>query len=103
MTRAETGTVSTTVDVVLPEMGESVTEATITRWLVAIGDEVELEQPIVEISTDKVDAELPSPAAGTITAIFFEENADITVDTVIATIATTGSLTRLRRRRTAAT
>lgn len=89
MTDTETETVTTIVDVVLPEMGESITEGTITRWLVAVGDTVELDQPIVEISTDKVDAELPSPAAGTITAIFFEEDADVTVDTVIATISTT--------------
>ena len=94
MTGTETDTAGAIIDVVMPEMGESVTEGIITRWLVAVGDTVELDQPIVEISTDKVDTELPSPAAGTITAILFEEEAEITVNTVIATIATASGAPR---------
>ena len=51
-------------DVVMPQMGESIAEGTITKWLVKVGDKVERDQPLFEISTDKVDAEIPSPAAG---------------------------------------
>ena len=51
-------------EVVMPQMGESIAEGTITRWLVKVGDRVERDQPLFEISTDKVDAEIPSPAAG---------------------------------------
>jgi pyruvate dehydrogenase E2 component (dihydrolipoamide acetyltransferase) len=52
------------VSVTLPELGESVTEGTITRWLKAVGDTVEVDEPLVEVSTDKVDTEIPSPVAG---------------------------------------
>ena len=94
MTVTEKDTADATIDVVMPEMGESVTEGIITRWLVAVGETVELDQPIVEIATDKVDTELLSPADGTITAILFEEEAEITVNTVIATIATASGAPR---------
>ncbi len=66
---APTSTGSATVNVLLPALGESVTEGTITRWLKNVGDSVSLDEAIVEISTDKVDTELPSPAAGVIAEI----------------------------------
>src|SRR5688572_429209 len=78
------------IEVVMPEMGESVSEGTITRWLVAVGDIVDKDQPIVEISTDKVDAEIPSPAAGTVQEIRAEEGAVVQVEAVLAVIATDG-------------
>ena len=56
-------------EVVMPQMGESIAEGTITRWLVKVGEKVERDQPLFEISTDKVDAEIPSPAAGVLLAI----------------------------------
>src|SRR3954466_5697682 len=59
----------TTVQIHMPEMGESVTEGTILEWLVQVGDEVEAEQGLVEVSTDKVDTEEPSPASGVLTKI----------------------------------
>ena len=63
----------------LPALGESVTEGTVTRWLVEIGDEVEVDQPIVEVSTDKVDTEVPSPAAGTIEELLVSEDETVEV------------------------
>ncbi|HJC60820.1 MAG TPA: pyruvate dehydrogenase complex dihydrolipoyllysine-residue acetyltransferase, partial [Candidatus Dietzia intestinigallinarum] len=61
-------------DVVMPELGESVTEGTITKWLKAVGDTVEIDEPLLEVSTDKVDTEIPSPVAGTIQKIVAEED-----------------------------
>ena len=61
-------------DVVLPELGESVTEGTVTRWLKAVGDTVEVDEPLLEISTDKVDTEIPSPVAGTLQEILVQED-----------------------------
>jgi len=77
-------------DVIMPEMGESVTEATITKWLVGVGDEVEQDQPLFEISTDKVDAEIPSPAAGILLEIKHDEGATVSVNDVVASIGTAG-------------
>ncbi len=68
---------STTVE--LPALGESVTEGTVTRWLVEVGETVEVDQPIVEVSTDKVDTEVPSPVAGVVEQILVEEDADVEV------------------------
>ena len=62
----------TTVQITMPEMGESVTEGTILEWLKQVGDEVEAEEGIVEVSTDKVDTEVPAPAAGILTKILVE-------------------------------
>jgi pyruvate dehydrogenase E2 component (dihydrolipoamide acetyltransferase) len=73
-------------DVVMPQMGESITEGTLTKWLKKIGDTVARDEPIFEISTDKVDAEIPSPVAGTLTAIKVEEGQTVTVGTLVATI-----------------
>jgi 2-oxoglutarate dehydrogenase E2 component (dihydrolipoamide succinyltransferase) len=89
------------IEVVMPEMGESVSEGTITRWLVGIGDVVEKDQALVEISTDKVDAEIPSPAAGTIQEIRAEEGAVVQVDAVLAVIEDDGAGARAATRASA--
>jgi len=73
-------------DVPMPQMGESITEGTITKWLKKVGETVERDEPLFEISTDKVDAEIPSPAAGVLTEIKFPEGATVTVNTVVAVI-----------------
>ena len=73
-------------DIKLPELGESVTEGTITRWLKQVGDTIEVDEPIVEISTDKVDTEVPSPVAGTITELLAEEDDEVEVGAVIARV-----------------
>lgn len=79
------------IDVIMPQMGESVAEGTIQKWLVREGDHVEKEQPIVEISTDKVDTEVPSPVSGTLKKILYPEGKTIPVQTVIAQIDTDGA------------
>jgi 2-oxoglutarate dehydrogenase E2 component (dihydrolipoamide succinyltransferase) len=73
-------------DVPMPQMGESITEGTITKWLKAVGDPVERDEPLFEISTDKVDAEIPSPAAGVLTEIKFPEGSTVGINTVVAVI-----------------
>ena len=77
-------------DVVMPQMGESIAEGTITKWLVKPGEKVERDQPLFEISTDKVDAEIPSPAAGVLLEVRFAEGATVPVHTVVAQIGETG-------------
>lgn len=74
------------VNVIMPQMGESVAEGTITRWMKKVGDRVERDEPLFEISTDKVDAEIPSPAAGILTRILVKENETVEVNTVVAEI-----------------
>ncbi|HVS62507.1 MAG TPA: 2-oxo acid dehydrogenase subunit E2 [Thermoanaerobaculia bacterium] len=76
-------------DVIMPQMGESIAEGTITRWLVEVGQEVQRDQPLLEISTDKVDAEIPSPASGKLLEVLFVEGQTVEVDTVIARIGAT--------------
>src|SRR5947199_67727 len=76
-----------TIDVVTPAAGESVTEGTILEWHVKVGDSVRVDATIVEISTDKVDVELPSPAAGTVVELLVAEGDTVTVGQVIARIA----------------
>lgn len=76
------------VDLVMPKMGESIMEATILKWHKAVGDVVEMDETILEIATDKVDSEVPSTAAGTITEILFEEDDVVPVGTVIVKIET---------------
>jgi 2-oxoglutarate dehydrogenase E2 component (dihydrolipoamide succinyltransferase) len=71
-------------EVVMPQMGESIAEGTITRWLKQVGDQVERDEPLFEISTDKVDAEIPSPASGVLTEIKFKEGDTVEVNKVIA-------------------
>ena len=78
----------TLVDVVMPQMGVSVSEGTITRWPKAVGDSIEADETIVEISTDKVDTEVPSPASGIIRELLAEEGETVPVNTRIAVIAT---------------
>jgi pyruvate dehydrogenase E2 component (dihydrolipoamide acetyltransferase) len=73
-------------DVVMPQMGESIFEGTITKWLKKIGDKVEKDEPLFEISTDKVDAEIPAPVAGLLTEIKVQEGATVTINTVVAVI-----------------
>jgi 2-oxoglutarate dehydrogenase E2 component (dihydrolipoamide succinyltransferase) len=73
-------------DVVMPQMGESIAEGTITRWLKQVGEKVERDEPLFEISTDKVDAEIPSPAAGTLQEIRYKEGDTVEVNTVVAVI-----------------
>jgi len=73
-------------DLIMPKMGESITEATILKWLFQEGDEVDLDQPILEIATDKVDSEIPSPVKGKISKILYQENDVVPVGTVIAKI-----------------
>jgi 2-oxoglutarate dehydrogenase E2 component (dihydrolipoamide succinyltransferase) len=73
-------------DVVMPQMGESIAESTITKWLKNVGERVERDEPLFEISTDKTDAEVPSPAAGTLREIRFKEGDTVDVLTVIAVI-----------------
>ncbi len=80
-----------TVDVVTPAAGESVTEGTILEWRVKVGDFIKLDDTIVEISTDKVDVELPSPASGTVSEILVEEGETVTVGQVIARISLNGA------------
>ena len=72
--------------VTLPELGESVTEGTVTTWLKAVGDTVEVDEPLLEISTDKVDTEIPSPVAGTILEIKVEEDETVEVGAVLAVV-----------------
>ena len=78
-------------DVVMPQMGESITEGTITKWLKKPGDTVQRDEPLFEISTDKVDAEIPSPVAGTLSEIKVTEGATVQINTVVATIAEGGN------------
>jgi 2-oxoglutarate dehydrogenase E2 component (dihydrolipoamide succinyltransferase) len=73
-------------DVIMPQMGESIFEGTITKWLKKPGDSVEKDEPLFEISTDKVDAEIPSPVAGVLTEIKFPEGATVEVNTIVAVI-----------------
>src|SRR5437763_624339 len=73
-------------DVVMPQMGESIAEGTVVRWIKKPGDKVERDEPPLEISTDKVDAEIPAPAGGTLTEILAQEGQTVTVNSVIARI-----------------
>src|SRR5919109_3182934 len=84
--------VDTTIQVTLPAMGESVTEGTVLEWSVKVGDQVKDGDTVVEISTDKVDMELPAPASGTITEILAQEGETVSVGQVIGrmTVASDG-------------
>ena len=76
--------------VIMPQMGESIAEGTITKWLKKVGDTVKRDEPIFEISTDKVDAEIPSPVAGTLIEIKVPEGQTVAINTVVATIGEAG-------------
>ena len=73
----------TAVDVIMPQMGVSVSEGTVTQWLKAVGESVNADEPLLEISTDKVDTEVPSPAYGVLTEILVQEGETVEVGTVI--------------------
>src|SRR5580658_9377144 len=75
------------IDVVMPQMGESIVEGTLTKWLKKKGDHVERDEPLFEISTDKVDTEIPSPSAGTLSEIMVEEGKTVGINTVVGRIA----------------
>ena len=80
------------IEVLLPKMGESVAEATITKWLKSVGDSIEEDEPIVEIATDKVDSEVPSPSGGVLTKILFNEGDVVQVGDAFAIIGKEGDL-----------
>ncbi len=73
-------------DVVMPQMGESITEGTIVRWMKKVGDRIDRDEPLLEITTDKVDAEVPSPAAGIVVQILAKEGETVSVNHVLAVI-----------------
>src|SRR5205085_12529721 len=77
-------------DVVMPQMGESIVEGTLTKWLKKPGERVERDEPLFEISTDKVDTEIPAPAAGTLSEVLVEEGKTVGINTVVARIAEGG-------------
>jgi pyruvate dehydrogenase E2 component (dihydrolipoamide acetyltransferase) len=79
------------VEVVMPQMGESITEGTVSKWLKAVGDKIGKDEPLLEISTDKVDAEVPSPAAGTLLVINVQEGETVEVGSVLASIGAEGT------------
>ena len=76
------------IDVIMPQMGESIAEGTVSRWLKKVGDEVKRDEPILEISTDKVDAEIPSPAGGVLAEVRVAEGETVEVQTVVAVLET---------------
>src|SRR6185369_980685 len=78
-------------DVVMPQMGESIAEGTIVRWMKKVGDKVDRDEPLFEISTDKVDAEIPSPAAGVVSEIRVKEGETVPVNSVVAVIGSTSA------------
>ncbi|MDR3666435.1 MAG: E3 binding domain-containing protein, partial [Ignavibacteriaceae bacterium] len=80
------------MDITMPKMGESVMEGTIIKWYKKVGDRVEKDEPLFEISTDKVDTEIPSPAEGTLTEIMVAEQETVEIDTVVARIETDNPL-----------
>src|ERR1017187_3938995 len=80
------------IDVIMPQMGESITEGTMSRWLKKVGDAVKRDEPIFEISTDKVDAEIPAPVAGTLAEILVTEGQTVVVQTVVARLETSAGV-----------
>src|SRR5512147_1775261 len=76
------------IDVIMPQMGESIAEGTLSRWIKKLGDEVKRDEPIFEISTDKVDAEIPAPDAGVLAEILVQEGQTVAVNTIVAKIET---------------
>src|SRR3954470_19938637 len=76
------------IDVIMPQMGESIAEGTLSRWIKKVGEAVKRDEPIFEISTDKVDAEIPAPNAGVLAEILVQEGQTVAVQTVVARIET---------------
>jgi 2-oxoglutarate dehydrogenase E2 component (dihydrolipoamide succinyltransferase) len=89
------------VDVIMPQMGESIAEGTITKWYKKVGDKIGKDETLLEISTDKVDSEIPSPAAGIVAELLFPEQKTVTVHTIIARIQTDASISVSAAARTA--
>jgi 2-oxoglutarate dehydrogenase E2 component (dihydrolipoamide succinyltransferase) len=83
-------------DVVMPQMGESIVEGTLTKWLKKPGDRVERDEPLLEISTDKVDTEIPSPAAGVLAETLVEEGKTVGINTVVARIEESGTASKVQ-------
>src|SRR4249919_1298124 len=75
------------IDVEMPQMGESIVEGTLTKWLKKPGDRVDRDEPLFEISTDKVDTEIPSPAAGTLAEVMVEEGKTVGINTIVGRIS----------------
>jgi len=90
--QASNGNGGAGTDVVMPQMGESIFEGTITKWLKKVGDKVSRDEPLFEISTDKVDAEIPAPASGVLKEIKVSEGSTVQVNTVVAVIGGTGAV-----------
>ncbi len=88
VTSADSGN---STEIVMPQMGESITEGTVSKWLKAVGDKIEKDEPLLEISTDKVDAEVPSPVAGTLLEIRTSEGETVEVGAVVALVGTEGA------------
>src|SRR5262247_4844699 len=76
------------VDVLMPQMGESIAEGTLSKWLKKVGDPVKRDEPMFEISTDKVDAEIPAPASGVLAEVLVKEGQTVPVDTLVARLET---------------
>ncbi len=89
-------------EVVMPQMGESIAEGTITKWLKNVGEHVDRDEPLFEISTDKVDAEIPSPAAGTLTEVRYKEGETVEVNTVVAVLDGNGAASPAKKEETVA-
>ena len=77
------------IDVIMPQMGESIAEGTISRWMKKVGDPIKRDEPIFEISTDKVDAEIPAPTAGVLAEILVQEGQTVAVQAIVATVSYT--------------
>ena len=90
---ATTASTEGAAEVVMPQMGESITEGTVSKWLKSVGDKIEKDEPLLEISTDKVDAEVPSPSAGTLLEIRVQEGETIEVGAIVALVGAEGSQT----------
>src|SRR5437868_12174194 len=86
--RIKRGIAVARVDIVMPQMGESIAEGTLSKWLKKVGDTVKRDEPIFEISTDKVDAEIPAPSSGTLAEIIVIEGQTVPVSTVVARLET---------------
>ncbi len=78
------------IEIIMPKMGESIMEATIIKWCKQVGEQIEVDETLLEIATDKVDSEIPSPVSGTLAKILFEENDTVAIGTTIALVATEG-------------
>ncbi len=89
--KAESASVGDATEIVMPQMGESITEGTVSKWLKSVGDTIEKDEALLEISTDKVDAEVPSPAAGTLLSISVQEGETVEVGSVLALVGAKGS------------